>query len=173
MDMDGWLVLASAVVGLLVGLTGAGGGALMTPMLIFVFGVTPLGRHLERPRGRGGHAAGGRRRPPPPRARSTCPMVGWLTLGSVPAAFAGAYLLQVARHRHGRRDQGRDRARGGPAAWAARSARWCSGPSPPCGTPSADGRGHRMAVVACPRWPSACVGRRAWWASPRWVRGRS
>jgi len=32
------MVLGSAVVGLLVGLTGAGGGALMTPMLILVFG---------------------------------------------------------------------------------------------------------------------------------------
>ena len=37
-----WLiVLGSAVVGLLVGLTGAGGGALMTPMLILLFNVKP------------------------------------------------------------------------------------------------------------------------------------
>jgi len=35
------LVLGSAVVGLLVGLTGMGGGALMTPMLVLLFGVTP------------------------------------------------------------------------------------------------------------------------------------
>src|SRR6266849_3276783 len=39
--IDPYIVLGSAVVGLLVGMTGAGGGALMTPMLILIFGVTP------------------------------------------------------------------------------------------------------------------------------------
>src|SRR5215475_4416884 len=37
--VDPYIVLGSAVVGLLVGTTGAGGGALMTPMLILLFGV--------------------------------------------------------------------------------------------------------------------------------------
>src|SRR5215470_14835007 len=37
MHLDPFIVLGSAVVGLLVGLTGAGGGALMTPMLILLF----------------------------------------------------------------------------------------------------------------------------------------
>src|SRR6202158_3290299 len=41
MTLNPYLVLGSAVVGLLVGLTGAGGGALMTPMLILLFGVKP------------------------------------------------------------------------------------------------------------------------------------
>ena len=41
MHADPYIVLGSAVVGLLVGLTGAGGGALMTPMLILLFGVKP------------------------------------------------------------------------------------------------------------------------------------
>jgi len=41
MHIDLYLVLGSAVVGLLVGLTGMGGGALMTPMLVLLFGVTP------------------------------------------------------------------------------------------------------------------------------------
>ncbi len=36
------LVAAGAVTGLLVGLTGVGGGALMTPLLLLVFGVAPL-----------------------------------------------------------------------------------------------------------------------------------
>jgi uncharacterized membrane protein YfcA len=36
-----FIVLGSAIIGLLVGMTGAGGGALMTPMLILLFGVTP------------------------------------------------------------------------------------------------------------------------------------
>jgi uncharacterized membrane protein YfcA len=34
-------VFAGLVVGLVVGLTGVGGGSLMTPLLIFVFGVKP------------------------------------------------------------------------------------------------------------------------------------
>ena len=34
MHVDPYIVLGSAVIGFLVGMTGAGGGALMTPMLI-------------------------------------------------------------------------------------------------------------------------------------------
>lgn len=36
------LLVAGAATGLLVGLTGVGGGALMTPLLLLVFGVAPL-----------------------------------------------------------------------------------------------------------------------------------
>ena len=38
---DPWLALSGFVVGALVGLTGVGGGALMTPLLILLFGVRP------------------------------------------------------------------------------------------------------------------------------------
>src|SRR5258707_262198 len=41
MHLNPYMIIGSAVVGLLVGLTGAGGGALMTPMLILLFRVTP------------------------------------------------------------------------------------------------------------------------------------
>ena len=41
MHVDPYIVLGSAVVGFLVGMTGAGGGALMTPMLILLFGIKP------------------------------------------------------------------------------------------------------------------------------------
>ncbi len=41
MHIDPYIVLGSAIIGLLVGMTGAGGGALMTPMLILLFGITP------------------------------------------------------------------------------------------------------------------------------------
>ena len=41
MHIDPYIVLGSAVVGFLVGVTGAGGGALMTPMLILLFGIKP------------------------------------------------------------------------------------------------------------------------------------
>ncbi len=40
--MDAGIVSAGFGVGALVGMTGVGGGALMTPLLIFVFGVSPL-----------------------------------------------------------------------------------------------------------------------------------
>ena len=40
--MDAMLMAAGAFTGLLVGLTGVGGGALMTPLLLLVFGVAPL-----------------------------------------------------------------------------------------------------------------------------------
>jgi len=39
--LDPYIVLGSAVVGFLVGVTGAGGGALMTPMPILLFAVKP------------------------------------------------------------------------------------------------------------------------------------
>jgi uncharacterized protein len=39
---DGMLAATGALTGLLVGLTGVGGGAVMTPLLLLVFGVAPL-----------------------------------------------------------------------------------------------------------------------------------
>jgi uncharacterized membrane protein YfcA len=91
--IDPYIVLGSAIIGLLVGMTGAGGGALMTPMLI-LFGVTPsaaissdlVAAVVMRPIGAAVHLRAGtvNRR-----------LVGWMVLGSVPAAFAGSYLLHV------------------------------------------------------------------------------
>ena len=40
--MDMMLFASGAATGLLVGLTGVGGGALMTPLLLLLFGVAPL-----------------------------------------------------------------------------------------------------------------------------------
>lgn len=92
MNIDLALVLGSAVVGFLVGLTGAGGGALMTPMLIFLFGVSPstaissdlVAAVLMRPVGAAVHLR---------RRTVNLAMVGWLAVGSVPGALAGAWLL--------------------------------------------------------------------------------
>lgn len=92
--MNGFLVLGSAVVGLLVGMTGAGGGALMTPMLIMLFGVTPsaaissdlVAAVVMRPVGAAVHLR---------RGTVNLGMVGWLALGSVPTAFAGALVLRA------------------------------------------------------------------------------
>jgi uncharacterized protein len=94
MHVDGFLVLGSAIVGFLVGLTGAGGGALMTPMLIFLFGVAPsaaissdlVAAVLMRPVGSAVHLK---------RGTVNLPMVGWLATGSVPGALLGAYFLHL------------------------------------------------------------------------------
>lgn len=40
--MDAGLIVSGALTGFLVGLTGVGGGALMTPILLLVFGIAPL-----------------------------------------------------------------------------------------------------------------------------------
>lgn len=40
--MDWAFVVAGAATGMMVGLTGVGGGALMTPLLLLIFGVAPL-----------------------------------------------------------------------------------------------------------------------------------
>lgn len=41
MDLNGPIILAGALVGFAVGLTGMGGGALMTPLMVMLFGVNP------------------------------------------------------------------------------------------------------------------------------------
>ena len=100
MHIDPYIVLGSAVVGFLVGLTGAGGGALMTPMLILLFGIKPLtaissdlvAAVVMRPIGALVHLRKG---------TVNLRLVGWMVLGSVPAAFAGAYLLHVLGHSSG------------------------------------------------------------------------
>jgi uncharacterized membrane protein YfcA len=92
--IDPYIVLGSAVVGLLVGITGAGGGALMTPMLILLFGVKApsaissdlVAAVLMRPVGAVVHMRKG---------TVSYRLVGWLALGSVPMAFLGAFLLHL------------------------------------------------------------------------------
>jgi uncharacterized membrane protein YfcA len=94
MHIDPYIVLGSAVVGFLVGMTGAGGGALMTPMLILLFGVQPsaaissdlVAAVVMRPIGAAVHLR---------RATVNLRLVRWMVLGSVPMAFAGAYLLHL------------------------------------------------------------------------------
>src|SRR5476649_389498 len=97
MHIDPFIVLGSAIIGLLVGMTGAGGGALMTPMLILLFAVTPstaissdlVAAVVMRPIGAGVHLRAG---------TVNLRLVGWMVVGSVPAAFLGAYLLHVMGH---------------------------------------------------------------------------
>ena len=94
MHIDPYIVLGSAIVGLLVGMTGAGGGALMTPMLILLFGVTPstaissdlVAAVVMRPIGAAVHLRAG---------TVNLRLVRWMVVGSVPAAVLGAYLLHL------------------------------------------------------------------------------
>ncbi len=94
MHLDPYIVLGSGVVGLLVGMTGAGGGALMTPMLILLFSVKPssaissdlVAAVVMRPIGAGVHLRAG---------TVNLRLVRWMVLGSVPSAFLGAYLLHL------------------------------------------------------------------------------
>ena len=92
--MDLTLALAGLGVGIVVGLTGMGGGALMTPILVLVFGVPPVAAvssdlaasAVMKPFGGFVHAR---------RGTVNWAMVGWLCVGSVPCAFLGVLLLRL------------------------------------------------------------------------------
>jgi uncharacterized membrane protein YfcA len=83
---------AGFVVGIVIGLTGMGGGALMTPVLVLGFGVQPLAAVssdlvaavVMKPIGGGIHWM---------RGTVQRQLVGWLAAGSIPAAFGGAFLV--------------------------------------------------------------------------------
>ena len=87
-------VFAGFAVGLIVGLTGVGGGSLMTPVLIFFFGVKPhlaIGTDLlfAAFTKMGGTVSMARQRLVPWR------VVGQLCAGSIPAALLSLWALQI------------------------------------------------------------------------------
>lgn len=91
--LDLSVTLGGLVIGFIVGLTGMGGGALMTPLLVLLFGVQPLAAvssdvvasMIMKPVGGAVHWRRGtvHRR-----------LVLWLMLGSVPSAFVGVLVLR-------------------------------------------------------------------------------
>jgi uncharacterized membrane protein YfcA len=92
--VDPALIAFGLGVGILVGMTGIGGGSLMTPMLILVFGVTPttaIGTDLA-------YAAvtktvGGYKHL---RQKTVdIKLSSWMAIGSVPAAIGGVYVLTL------------------------------------------------------------------------------
>ena len=113
--LNPYVVLGSAVVGLLVGLTGAGGGALMTPMLILLFNVKPaaaissdlVAAVVMRPVGSAVHMQQGHRQLPA--GRLDVPRLG---ADGVPRRVPAA----PARRQH----------RVSSRTWRSRSARRCS-----------------------------------------------
>lgn len=94
MEFDPLLACAAFGIGIVVGLTGMGGGALMTPVLVLFFGIQPLAAvssdlvasAVMKPVGSVVHLR---------RGTVHLRLVGWLCLGSVPAAFAGVLLARA------------------------------------------------------------------------------
>ena len=92
--MDLALTAAAFGVGVVVGLTGMGGGALMTPVLVLFFGVPPLtavssdlvASAVMKPVGAAVHLR---------RGTVHLKLVGWLCLGSIPAAFGGVLIARA------------------------------------------------------------------------------
>jgi len=97
LDVHPHLVIAGALVGLLVGLTGMGGGALLTPILVLVFKVPPLAAVssdllaslVMKPFGGAVHLAKG---------TVNTAVLGRLVAGSVPMAFAGSVAIGLLGH---------------------------------------------------------------------------
>jgi uncharacterized membrane protein YfcA len=94
MHFDFFVALAGLIVGFIVGLTGMGGGALMTPILVLIFKVEPLtavssdlvAALVMKPVGGAVHAK---------RGTVNYSLVKWLAVGSVPFAFAGVFVLKA------------------------------------------------------------------------------
>ena len=95
MDPTWWAVgLGGLLVGFVVGLTGMGGGALMTPMMILFFKVDPLAAVssdlvaslVMKPVGGVVHLR---------RGTVNKDLVKWLCIGSVPSAFIGVLVLRA------------------------------------------------------------------------------
>ena len=92
--MDWLYSLSGFLVGLVVGVTGVGGGSLMTPLLVLVFGVAPvtavgtdlLFAALTKTGGAWAHAR---------RSNVAWNVVGWLAAGSVPASALTLVFMHV------------------------------------------------------------------------------
>src|SRR4051794_36642294 len=88
------IALAGLIVGFIIGLTGMGGGALMTPVLVIFFHVNPgaaissdvVASVVLKPIGGGVHLR---------RGTVNLHLVRWLMIGSVPCAVLGAWLLSL------------------------------------------------------------------------------
>ncbi|HET8615439.1 MAG TPA: sulfite exporter TauE/SafE family protein [Actinomycetales bacterium] len=94
MSIDWLLAFASFGVGIVVGLTGMGGGALMTPVLVLFFNIPPLtavssdlvAAAVMKPVGSFVHLR---------RGTVHLGLVKWLCLGSIPFAFVGVLITRA------------------------------------------------------------------------------
>jgi uncharacterized protein len=93
MNLDPLLAIASFGIGIVVGLTGMGGGALMTPVLVLFFHVPPLtavssdlvASAVMKPVGSVVHLR---------RGTVHLGLVKWLCVGSIPGAFSGVVIAR-------------------------------------------------------------------------------
>jgi uncharacterized membrane protein YfcA len=98
--MDPAIVFFGFGVGFLVGLTGMGGGSLMTPLLILVFGVKPVTAigtdifyaALTKTAGGWRHLK---------HKTVNMPLTWWMAAGSVPSAIGGVYVLDILQRKLG------------------------------------------------------------------------
>jgi uncharacterized protein len=94
------LSLAGLLIGLLVGMTGMGGGSLMTPMLVLIFGFKPtvaIGTDILHGAIFKSFGAVRHRQLGHVHARLTM----WMLIGSAPASLAGVALSTWLKHRYG------------------------------------------------------------------------
>lgn len=94
MSIDWLLTVASFAIGIVVGLTGMGGGALMTPVLVLFFQIPPLtavssdlvASAIMKPVGSVVHLR---------RGTVHLGLVKWLCVGSIPGAFSGVLIARA------------------------------------------------------------------------------
>ena len=94
MNIDPLLAIAAFGIGIVVGLTGMGGGALMTPVLVLFFNVPPLtavssdlvASAVMKPVGSVVHLR---------RGTVHLALVKWLCVGSIPGAFSGVLIARA------------------------------------------------------------------------------
>jgi uncharacterized protein len=98
--VDWKYTLLGLLTGLLVGMTGMGGGSLMTPLLVFLFGVPPttaIGTDIAHGAAFKTVSAVQHRRMGNVRAR----LAGWMLLGSAPLSLVGVWLATKLTDRYG------------------------------------------------------------------------
>jgi uncharacterized membrane protein YfcA len=98
--VDWKLSLAGLLIGVLVGMTGMGGGSLMTPMLVFLFGFKPtvaIGTDIVHGAIFKSFGAVRHRQLGTVHARLT----GWMLLGSAPCSLLGVAVSTWLAHRYG------------------------------------------------------------------------
>jgi len=98
--MDPAIIFFGFGVGFLVGMTGMGGGSLMTPLLVLLFGIKPttaIGTDIFYAAVT--KTAGGWRHLK--LKTVNLPLVYWMAAGSVPSAIAGVWVLGVLKRKLG------------------------------------------------------------------------
>jgi uncharacterized membrane protein YfcA len=98
--VDWEFALVGLLTGLLVGMTGMGGGSLMTPILVFLFGVSPttaIGTDIAH--GAVFKTAGAAQHRRMGNVRAT--LAGWMLVGSAPMSLVGVWVGHQLTERYG------------------------------------------------------------------------